>query len=169
MSLAVSCGSVVSADAQEAAKFLLYAGAGQAIDSENLTDDNIPYAIGGLVMSPASGLVLGADIAGEGEMFDSTGGGNRIRQALSYNLLIGGNVYDDQSIRADAMLLLGARESVSDCPDSYLGFQCYADTDPDTQYDFNYGAMFAVTFGEAASLGVRMTGESAQLTLGFMF
>lgn len=71
-------------------------------------------------------------------------------------------------MRADAMLILGARETFADCPDSFLGFQCYADSDSETEYDVNYGAMVMTTF-DTFAIGLRATSESTQVTLGLQF
>lgn len=153
--------------AQEVTQNVIYLGAGAAL-GEDLELDDVPYSVGFLNMSDTRNTVFGFDFAGEGEMFDSTGGGNRVRQALSFNLLIGGNIQKSADVRTDAMLLIGARETVSDCPDSFLGFQCYADQDPDTEYDFNVGGMVTATF-DGFAVGARVTTESAQLTLGLQF
>lgn len=101
-------------------------------------------------------------------MFDGTGGRDRVRQALSLNFIFGTNVYRGDNTRADAMLLLGARETVSDCPASFLGYQCYADRPPETEYGLNYGAMVTATF-DRLLVGLRATGESAQMTAALQF
>lgn len=102
-------------------------------------------------------------------MLDSTWGMNeRPKQATSYNFLIGGNVMDNGRFRADAALLLGARESFADCPDSYLGYQCYADAEPDTDYKGNFGAVVTLSM-QSFTIGLRATGESTQILAGFRF
>ncbi|WP_415392214.1 hypothetical protein [Paracoccus sp. SJTW-4] len=60
------------------------------------------------------------------------------------------------------------REAAADCPDSYLGFQCYADTDPDTDYKGNFGGVLTVSV-DRLTLGLRATGESTQMVAGFRF
>ncbi len=101
-------------------------------------------------------------------MLDSTYGGDSLRQALSINDLIGANVYKTSDFRTDALLILGLRESFADCPDSFIGFQCYADQEPEVDYDFNYGALINFSF-ESVTLGIRATEVSTQAVLGFNF
>ena len=113
-------------------------------------------------------MVYGLDLAGEGTMLDSTFGQDSLSQALSFNFLLGSNLYDNGTIRVDAAGILGIRETFADCPDSFLGFQCYADTPPSTEYDVNYGALLTVSY-ERVSFGVRITGESTQAVLGLKF
>ena len=128
----------------------------------------MPFVVGFLHQPAASQFVFGFDFAGEGEMLDSTYGGNEVRQALSYNLLLGSNLMRDGNFRVDAGVLLGLRESFADCPDSFLGYQCYADEAPDTEYDANFGAFIGVSF-DGIMLGLRGTGESTQGLLGLRF
>ena len=154
--------------AQDSGGGLFYLGAGAASGSETITGNDIPYSIGIMAMPAGSPMVIGIDIAGEGEMFDSTFGGEQFRQALSINLLVGGSLYADRRVQADAALLVGARETVADCPDSFLGFQCYADADPTIEYSVNYGALL-VTSIDRAAVGLRVTTESTQLAVGFRF
>ena len=54
------------------------------------------------------------------------------------------------------------------CPKSYLGYQCYADRDPDKEYTVNYGVMATYSYKRAV-FGVRATGESVQLLIGTRF
>jgi len=115
-----------------------------------------------------AGGVVGFDIAGEGTMLDSTYGGDEIRQALSLNFLVGSNLYKADAVRVDAAAIIGMRESFADCPDSFLGFQCYADQSPDTEYDLNLGAMISLTM-QSVSLGVRATEVSTQAVIGVKF
>lgn len=146
----------------------VYLGAGPSDENGALATDDTPYVIGFLNSSSARSTIWGFDLAGEGAMFDSTGGGERVRQALSFNLLVGTNVYQTSDLRVDAIGILGAREAVSDCADSYLGYQCYADTSPDTQYEVNYGGMINATF-DRYMVGVRATGVSTQIVFGLQF
>ena len=154
--------------AQQSADVVVYLGAGTSVESEIAGFDATPLSFGAIFMPTSSPMVFGVDIAGEGEMLDSTFGRDSYRQALSFNALLGGRIFQTDKFRTDAMVLLGARESVTDCPDSVLGFQCYADREPDATYDFNYGAVVTATFDKVA-IGLRVTGESAQVVLGFKF
>lgn len=164
--LALIAGNTAMAESD--AKNVLYLGAGPTDESGAFATDDIPYALGFINMSESRATVLGFDFAGEGAMFDSTGGGDRVRQAMSFNALIGTNVYQGSDMRIDALALIGARESISDCPDSYLGYQCYADMAPHTEYDLNYGAVVTATF-DRFMVGARSTTESTQIVLGFQF
>lgn len=146
-----------------------YIGAGHADGDAPLENDDTPFSIGFMHQRADSKLILGFDIGREGTMLDSTWGMNdRPKQATSYNFLIGGNVMDNGRFRADAALLLGARESFADCPDSYLGYQCYADAEPDTDYKGNFGAVVTLSM-QSFTIGLRATGESTQILAGFRF
>ena len=56
------------------------------------------------------------------------------------------------------------------CPagQSYLGYQCYADTDPESHWKLNYGGGVMVHFDRLA-FGVRVTGESKTAIVGLNF
>lgn len=146
---------------------VIYGGLGSASNDEGNLDAT-PFVIGLMFQPAASDYVFGFDIAGEGAMLDSTWGSNEWRQAMSYNFLIGGNLTRSDKFRVDAAVLVGFRETFSDCPDSYLGYQCYADEPPSTEYDLNYGALIGVSF-DRVMVGVRATAESTQALLGFRF
>lgn len=145
----------------------LYFGAGTNNESDALEIDETPFVIGALFFSGPS-LVYGFDLASEGQMLDSTYGTNELRQAFSFNGLIGANVVQTTGFRADIAAILGFKESFADCPDSFLGFQCYADQEPETEYEFNFGAMINFTF-DAVSFGVRATDVSTQAVFGINF
>ena len=157
------------ASANENGENVLYFGVGSAKSGDYLKSNKTPFSIGYLSISSSRDSVWGADISGEGTMLDSTWGQrSAVNQAMSYNFLIGRNLTKSESSRFDAALLLGMRQSFSSCPSSYLGYQCYADSAPDTKYAFNYGAVVTWTY-KSLMLGVRATGESAQALLGFRF
>ncbi|CAM3695933.1 hypothetical protein [Paracoccus yeei] len=148
---------------------IFYIGAGRSNDDGPLDNDNTPFSLGFMHQSPNSRLILGFDIGREGTRLDSTWNRDQDpRQATSYNLLIGGNLFDNGRYRTDAALLLGARESFAECPDSYLGYQCYADQEPETEYKGNIGAVVTVSV-DRFTVGLRATGESAQILAGFRF
>lgn len=146
---------------------LIYGGVGQASDDE-FEVDTLPWSLGFMLQPATSRFAFGFDIGGEGTKLDSTFGQDSLKQARSYNLLLGGNVATTGDTRIDAGLLLGARETVQDCPDSFLGYQCYADEEPDTEYEVNYGVVVSVSY-RRAMFGVRATGESVQALVGFRF
>lgn len=164
MPLALLLGS--AAFAQDG-RSVFYGGVGQASDEE-FEVDATPWSVGVMTQAANSRFIIGADIAGEGTMLDSTWGDNELRQARSFNLLVGGNIATNGTMRIDAGLLLGVRETFADCPPSYLGYQCYADTEPSVEYDANYGVIVGVSF-DRTMLGVRATGESVQALVGVRF
>ncbi len=168
IALLLSMALASSAMAQSTADTLFYFSGGTNNDDATTETDDTPFAIGLLASPAGTSLLLGFDIGAEGEMLDSTFGANSLRQAFSFNGLVGSNLYNSQSVRADASLLLGVRESFADCPDSFLGFQCYADEVPDTEYEFNYGALVTVSF-DSVTIGVRATEVSTQAVVGFRF
>lgn len=157
-----------AATAQSGTSGVFYIGGGLNNDGATTEIDETPFVLGVLASSRTSSLLFGFDIAAEGEMLDSTYGGDALRQALSINALIGANVYKTSGFRTDASLILGLRESFADCSDSFIGFQCYADQEPEVDYDFNYGALINFSF-ESVTLGIRATEVSTQAVLGFNF
>lgn len=157
--------------AQEAGARLttIYVSGGQAITDDPLKNDSMPFAFGIMHQNPASKLIVGLDIGFEGTMIDSTYNQDEaLSQGTSFNVLVGGNLIDNGGFKTDAALLLGMRQSVVDCPNSYLGYACYADTDPDYEYEANFGAVITVSMNKTV-LGLRATGESTQLLLGLRF
>jgi hypothetical protein len=91
-----------------------------------------------------------------------------IEQGFAYDLLVGTCVSIGPDWRAGAGVLAGMRNKGQYCPDSYLGYECYADQDPNVTYAFNYGAMLHLAFRKAA-IGARASGESLQLMFGIAF
>jgi hypothetical protein len=164
---AIAALSIFVASQASAQDNIIYGGFGSK--SDNVLDDNsTPFAVGLLRLSETSNMVFGIDIAGEGTKLDSTWGGNNLDQALSVNLLIGGNMFKQPKMRIDGAVILGFRETFSDCPDSFIGYQCYADTPPETEYGLNYGALVTMSL-EQFTIGVRATGESTQVIAGIRF
>lgn len=108
----------------------------------------------------------GLDIAGEGYSLDSTYNQNEdVDSGFSLNLLWGKEVSENIIL----MGLLGARDKSSDCDaQSYIGYQCYADSEPEVSYGINYGLQGIYQL-DSFTLGLRLTGESSQLTLGFKY
>jgi hypothetical protein len=171
MALAISTilGST-TAFADESGENVIYFGAGPAKSSNsfNNSGDN-SLSLGYLRLSNSSDMVWGVDFSGEGTMRDSTGNNyNTVQQATSFNFLIGRNLIRNESSRFDTALIVGMREKTSECPKSYLGYQCYADTDPNKSYGLNYGLALTWTY-KSVMLGVRATGESTQALLGLRF
>ncbi len=160
--------SAQPAFAQDSAGRVIYIGMGSQTDTASETADETPFSIG-VYAKPGDGpFLFGLDYGREGAMLDSTYGSDEIRMANSFNLLVGTSLMEGQHVTVDALLMVGMRESVSDCPDSYLGYQCYADTAPDTSYEANFGAVVMTSF-ESFAVGVRATSESTQLSVGLAF
>lgn len=146
-----------------------YVGGGQAITDDPLKNDDTPFSIGFMHRVAEKDLVLGFDLAGEGTKLDSTWGmDNNLSQGISFNLLVGANLIDTGRFRTEAALLVGLRQTSADCPDSYLGYQCYADFPPDVAYRANFGGVITMSFDKVL-LGLRATGESTQLLAGIRF
>ncbi|WP_052701063.1 hypothetical protein [Loktanella sp. S4079] len=163
--LLVSAGAV---QAQSLSSSVLYVGVGKAINLEADEIDDTPFSIGFMHLAEPGAVNFGFDLGIEGTMLDSTYGGNNLEQAMSANVLVGTNVYRDRNIRGDVAVLAGLREKVADCPDSSVGYQCYADIDPEYDFHFNYGAVVTVSF-DAIALGVRVTEKSSQVLIGAQF
>jgi hypothetical protein len=160
--------SVFVAVSPAGAEGSFYFSAGKAEKGDVTKSDEIPFAIG-YINQAAPKTIWGLDIAREGTMLDSTWGqDSAVSSAFSFNLLYGVNVTNNEKSRLDVAALLGARESFSSCPDSYLGYQCYADTSPDTKYKVNYGVVVTYTHGKGL-FGIRATGESVQALVGMKF
>lgn len=150
------------------AETLVYGGIGQAESGDSVTNSNMPWSIG-VISLKDQGASFGLDIAGEGTVIDSTYDLNdEPNQAFSVNLIVAGNLHKAGSSRLDAGLLVGFRESTKDCPDSYLGYACYADQSPDVEYEANFGGLITYSFDQF-TVGLRATGESTQLVVGTSF
>ena len=148
---------------------VVYVGIGAAKSSGGLKSSGTPVSLGYLNTSSTRDFVWGVDLSAEGTMLDSTWGQNKASsQGTSYNLIFGKNVSKLDSSRIDAAILVGMRETTSDCPRSYLGYQCYADAAPDYSYKLNYGAVITWTHTRLM-LGIRATGESTQAIVGYKF
>ena len=148
---------------------VFYFGIGSASGGSDENDD-MPWSLGILHNSPTSDSVFGFDISGEGTMIDSTYGGyNDKAQGFSFNFLYGFDISENKDEKLSAGLIIGFIEEAQDCPDSYLGYQCYADQTPDAEYGFNGGGFLNYSVNESLNLGLRATSNSTQLTIGFKY
>lgn len=148
-----------------AADNTVYFGMGQGKTATASQNGDNPWSLG--FISNTSGF--GFDIAGEGTVLDSTYNQNRApKRAMSYNLIVSSGLTEGGLIDIDAGFLVGFRQATKDCADSYLGYACYADAEPDIDYEFNYGAIMLLGF-DTFVVGARVTAESSQLTLGLKF
>jgi hypothetical protein len=98
----------------------------------------------------------------------TTSNNNAVKQATSFNVLTGKNTSDSQLSRFDIAFVAGLREKSKDCPASYLGYQCYANSAPNTTREFNYGGLLSWSY-QKLMVGARATGESNQLLIGIRF
>ena len=162
----------VFSENEESSKYLdhvIFGGVGVSGQSELDKSNDTPWSVGYMYNSEHNNIFGGIDIAGEGTSLDSTSGKyNQVTQGLSFNMLAGKNLNFNQDWRAGIGVLLGVRQTAESCPDSYLGYRCYADQKPDTNYDFNYGGLFHVTYKQVL-VGARVTPESYQVILGLAF
>lgn len=158
-----------SATAQEGHR-ALYVGIGGAGGEGPSESDATPWSIGGYASTPNK-VILGFDFAQEGTSFDWTANrGGAVKQGQSFNFLLGYNLARSENFNFDAALLVGFKETEVTCPSgqSVLGFQCWADYDPESDYELNYGVLLTTTI-QRAVLGIRATGESVQGIVGWRF
>ena len=166
----LSLAGGMAAHAQDNGEDVFYLGGGSAKSSNSAySSGDTPKTFGYLKLSNLDDTVWGIDVSAEGTMFDSTyGQDNAAKQATSVNALIGQNIATSGSFRMDAAFIAGVRDRTTSCPPSYVGYQCYANTVPDTSYAFNYGVALTVSYKNIL-LGVRATGESTQAMVGIRF
>lgn len=148
---------------------VIYVGSGTAKNSNTSVKSSNPATLGYLRLSNTSDTVWGLDVSAEGTMLDSTWGQrNSAQQATAFNFLFGKNLNKTENSRIDAAFIVGMREKASSCNKSYLGYQCYADQEPDTSYGFNGGIALTWIY-KNFMVGARITGESKQALVGFRF
>ncbi len=135
---------------------------------EKTTTSETPFVIGYQYLAPASPWVLGFDIAAEGEQYDNTYGSSSVEQALSFNALVGLGFRVGKRSHVGVSGLLGARQTGKDCPESYLGYQCYADEDPSVSYTANFGVVAHIAYRHLM-IGARKTSVSTQALIGVAF
>ena len=153
---------------------LFYIGLGNSDNTDIL--DNEPWSVGLVIRDEDS--FYGFDIGGEGIMiersrnYDNTYTVDSTEQALSFNILAGLKVTENNKFRLDLGLIAGLLEKSSECPSSYGSYQCYYssvyDNRVDYEYTFNYGLAIHATY-ERITFGVRATGESTQMLFGINF
>lgn len=153
---------------------LFYIGLGNSDNTDIL--DNEPWSVGLVIRDEDS--LYGFDIGGEGIMiersrnYDNTYTVDSTEQALSFNILAGLKVTENNKFRLDLGLIAGMLEKSSECPSSYGSYQCYYssvyDNRVDYEYTFNYGLAIHATY-ERITFGVRATGESTQMLFGINF
>ena len=149
----------------------VYAGLGTGDAATATTSGATPWVVGA-TLGIGEGTFVGLDVAGEGTKLDSTGGRNEEPvQSVSFNAVLGTSLVNGaagQPPLVEAGLLIGIRETAVSCPPSNIGFDCYADLDPETSSTINAGALLMMNFNNA-TLGFRATGESQQIIFGIQF
>jgi hypothetical protein len=143
---------------------VFYLGAGKSVNGEYGDKGKGAGTLGFLKLRANNDSVFGLDISSEGTSYHN----GSPESAASVNLLVGKNFSRSDTGRFDGAFLIGARTKETTCPRSYLGYRCYADTDPDTSYAINFGAALFYTH-QSLTAGFRFTGESRQVLLGFRF
>ena len=126
--------------------------------------------IGVLHLAPGRQWSFGLDLAVEGKRDDFSGGGYSEEDSWSVNAVIGFSAYNGTNWSIAPFGLIGARVYETSCPygQSYLGYQCYADTDPDNDWKLNAGGGLLIGFRRVVA-GVRITGESTTAVAGVRF
>lgn len=148
---------------------ILYGGLGMAETTDPTVSHAVPWTVGFIYQPAAHRYFVGLDFAGEGTSLNNTSNqSNGIDQGLSLNLIVGGSAPVGSPTQVGAGLLLGGRRVGLECPDSYLGYQCYADEAPTPSYAVNAGGLVHLTIGRLF-VGVRATTESRQGLLGISF
>ncbi|PFG54624.1 hypothetical protein ATG98_3903 [Marinobacter sp. LV10R520-4] len=161
--------SPISAAEENFSKHTIYAGVGPAPDGDEKENDDKPWSLGYLYSPESIRIFVGMDLALEGTSLDNTSRKvDSVDQGFSVNLVIGPRFRLNDEWGAGVGALMGARESGRSCPDSYLGYQCYADEKPEMDFKFNYGALLLLTYKNAI-IGTRLAVESSQLIVGVTF
>ena len=162
IALASGVASTANADG------IIYFGAGSGETASTTVNGDTPISLGYLALRD-EGAFFGFDIGAEGTVLDSTySQNNRPNQAYSFNVVFGTNISKHEKHRFDVGAIAGIKERAKDCPSSYLGYACYADTEPDVEYTANFGALITYSY-DKLTIGLRATGESTQLILGAKF
>ena len=117
-----------------------------------------------------SRFALGLDFGIEGKQEDQTFGDKSIKNARSFNMLLGLPVFRNETFQIVSFTLLGVRTYKTTCPsgESYLGFQCYADYEPEQHWTVSYGGGVVLDV-DPMVVGVRVTGQSVAGIAGVNF
>ena len=131
----------------------------------NTDNEDSAFSIGLLSKPSAEGFRIGVDLGFEGEKLECYGGDCYSELGLSFNGIVG---YTPKDSKWTVGVLAGFAEQISDCPRSNLGFRCWADGTPDTEYGFNYGGFLQYHF-EKYGVFLRATPDSTQAGITFRF
>lgn len=143
---------------------VIYVGGGSAKEDNYGNTGGSPATLGYIRQSNTKDFIWGVDVSGEGPMYHN----GMPTKSTSFNITLGQNFHKSEGGRLDAGFLLGMREKSSSCPRSYLGYSCYADTDPNVKYTGNFGGIIAWTQNKFM-IGARVTAKSKQVILGLRF
>jgi hypothetical protein len=143
---------------------VIYVGGGSAKEDGYGNTGGSPATLGYIRQSNTKDFVWGFDVSGEGPMYHN----GTPTKSTSFNIILGQNFLKTGGGRFDAGFLIGMREKSSSCPRSYLGYSCYADTDPSVKYTGNFGGVVTWTQNRFF-IGARVTGQSKQVILGLRF
>jgi hypothetical protein len=112
---------------------------------------------------------FGLDIASEGTMTDwTTGRYGQESSGLSVNLLYGDTSTSENGLGFFYGGLLGLQQTSRYCPSgtSYIGYDCYADTESAGEWGVNYGAVAGFSY-KGVTVGARATVGSTQTIIGY--
>ena len=166
----LACALLLSPAAiAEGGGYRLYLGAGSMEAATATMEAARPFAFGGLTQpDPDTRTFYGIDFGFEGIMLDSTYGQQDVpKQGSSINGIVGRS-FGSENFAFDFGLLVGFRQTGQSCPPSNLGYQCYADREPETSSDINYGTLAMLNFNDFF-VGVRTTAVSQQAIIGLSF
>ncbi len=132
-------------------------------------DAGTTYALGA-ILHTGEGFFFGGDLGFEGVEIDTRGGRSpEASRSLSYNGIVGRSIGDGQSSpRVSLGVMLGFYQTAVTCPPSNLGFDCYANFEPETSSDLTIGLLAMADMGGFA-FGLRATELSQQIVVGLSF
>lgn len=147
-------------------KNMFYLGIGNTNESGIDICTEKPWAVGWYILRNSKSLSYGFDVSGEGTMIDSKGYNyNTTSQGKSVNFIVLKNFQEKEKSKTYFGALVGIRNTVEDCPASYIGYECYANQTPHTESEANIGLVFNY-IQDNLSIGARVTTKSTMLTLG---
>jgi len=164
--------TATSVEAQQpsapARELLIGIGSGTGGDA-SLEYSGTPWSVNLLFRDLAKRRYFGIDFAGEGTSLNNTSGKyNEVEQGFSFNVQYGGTANLRPAVRLGGGFLIGLRLTGKSCPDSYLGYECYAGEAPTPEYALNYGSAVFAGVGKV-TVGARVSGVSKQVLVGFAY
>jgi hypothetical protein len=156
--------STIYAHASPEGENIMYLGIGKSKSNQYAKTNDTAGTIGFVKIRDRDDSFYGGEISAEGTSYHN----GSPETSASINLIFGRNFTRTSSGRLDGAFLIGGRRKSTSCPSSYIGYRCYADSDPDASYAINYGALLTWT-QKSILIGARITGESNQIILGFKF